>query len=71
MGFDQAPVQALSMSLVDEGKQAHDNQSSDDTHDYEVLRHDATPGPESDPRLSGGISTSLRSSGGERLRACF
>jgi hypothetical protein len=39
MGFDQAPVPALSMLLVGEGKQAHDNQSRYDTPGYEVLHH--------------------------------
>jgi hypothetical protein len=38
MGFDQAPVPALSMLLVGEGKQAH-NQSRYDTPGYEVLHH--------------------------------
>ena len=44
MGFDQTPVQALSMPLVDDSKQAHDNQGRDDTRGYDVLRHHATPG---------------------------
>jgi len=39
MGFDQPPVQALSMILMVEGKQAHDNQNHYDTSRYEVLHH--------------------------------